>query len=100
MTTPAILQRNGRPISRAVVTHIYAVGQSVQLKGGFRIFPYRSTDVYRVTARLPARGNMLQYRIRNEDERHERVTTEDTLEPVPMLAGGSATLMEKTFGHG
>jgi len=98
MTTPAILQRNGHPIRRTPATHIFAVGQLVQLKNGFRTFPSRSTDIYRVTGTLPARGNMLQYRIRNEDERYERVTTEDALELVSVLPGAGATLIEKTFG--
>jgi hypothetical protein len=41
----------------------------------------------------------LQYRIRNDDERYERVTTQDSLEPVRPQSGG-ATLIERTFGHG
>ncbi|NLS07172.1 hypothetical protein HGP14_28145 [Rhizobium sp. P32RR-XVIII] len=93
MTTPAIPQRNARPSRRDPAAHIFAVGQFVQLKGRFRIFPSTSTDT--------PRGNMLQYRIRNEDERHERVTTEDTLEPVRSSPDGAdATLMKRTFGHG
>ena len=98
MTTPATLQRNGQPIRRSPATHIFAVGQLVQLKNGFRTFPSTSTDIYRVTGTLPARGDMLQYRIRNEDERYERVTTEDALELVSPSSGFGATLIEKTFG--
>ncbi len=101
MTTPAISRRNARPIRRAAATHIFAVGQSVHLKGGFRTFPSKSTDIYRITGTLPASGNMLQYRIRSEGEQHERVTTEDTLEPVRASPDGAgATLMERTFRHG
>jgi hypothetical protein len=58
-------------------------------------------DIYRITATLPPRGNSLQYRIRNNDERHERVATQDSLEAVDMSqSGNGATLIERTFGHG
>ena len=58
-------------------------------------------DIYRIIATLPPRGNSPQYRIRDYDERHERVATQDTLEPVRTLpAGNDATLIERTFGHG
>ena len=63
--------------------------------------PALPADIYRITGTLPARGDSLQYRIRNDDERHERVTTQDSLEPVDMLqSGNGATLIERTFGHG
>jgi hypothetical protein len=58
-------------------------------------------DIYRITGKLPPRGDSLQYRIRNDDERHERVTTQDSLEPVDLSpTGDGATLIERTFGHG
>jgi hypothetical protein len=58
-------------------------------------------DIYRITGTLPGRGDSLQYRIRNDDERHERVTTQDNLEAVDMSqSGNGATLIERTFGHG
>jgi hypothetical protein len=44
-----------------------------------------------ITAVLLPRGNVLQYRIRNDDERHEQVMAED-MPPGP-------TLMWRTFGH-
>lgn len=89
-----------RPARRAPATHMFAIGQSVQLKDGFRIFPSNSAETYRITATLPPRGDMLQYRIRNEDERHERVTTEDALEAVRVSGDGATSLMARTFGHG
>lgn len=81
---------------RETATHAFAVGQSVRLKGGFGRVP---TEIYQITATLPPRGNTLQYRIRNDEERHERVTTEDDLEAVSKSQSGSS-LIERTFGHG
>ncbi|ADZ72640.1 hypothetical protein [Polymorphum gilvum] len=62
-------------------THRYAIGQSVRLNTGTG-GPSRSGDTYRITATLPTRDNYPQYRIRNDDERHDRVASEDTLEAV------------------
>ncbi|MEP9373297.1 hypothetical protein [Mesorhizobium sp. KR1-2] len=67
--------------------HRFAIGQSVHFKN-------RQSDttggVYRITATLPERDNSPQYRIRNDGERHERVTTENTLVLVdaPPVATG------------
>jgi hypothetical protein len=98
MTTATIGQRNARQIRREPSTHLFAVGQSVRLKGGFG---QTLADIYHITGTLPPRGNSPQYRIRNDEERHERVTTQDSLEPVPMSsAGENATLKERTFGNG
>jgi hypothetical protein len=100
MTSTSFNQRTARQFRREVPTHLFAVGQSVKLKGGFPR-PALAGDIYRITGTLPPRGDSLQYRIRNDDERHERVTTEDSLEPVGMPQSGSgATLIERTFGHG
>lgn len=100
MTSTSFIQRTARQFRRKVPTHLFAVGQSVKLKGGFPK-PALAGDIYRITGTLPPRGDSLQYRIRNDDERHERVTTEDSLEPVGMRQSGSgATLIERTFGHG
>ena len=58
--------------------HRFAIGQSVWLKNRFGMSP-RTAETYRITGTLPARDNSPQYRIRNDDERHERVATEDSL---------------------
>ena len=64
-------------ISLDAETHIFKIGQAVRMKAhtgiGARIR-------YRVTGTLPARGNSPQYRIRNSDEDHERVVTQDLIE--------------------
>lgn len=87
------------PAPRDSSLHLYAVGEMVRLKGGFGISA-DAGSVYRIMATLPARGDSPQYRIRSDDERHERVATQETLEPARSQAGGGsgATLMEKTFG--
>ena len=63
-----------------MASHRFAIGQSVKLKSraGYLASPAES---YRVTALMPAADNSPQYRIRSEAERHERVATEDSLEP-------------------
>ena len=87
-------------IRRDTATHLFTVGQTVRLKGGFGR-PALPGDIYHITGTLPPRGDSPQYRIRNDDERHERVTTQDDLEPVGMSRSGErATLIERTFGHG
>lgn len=92
--------RATRPTRREVPTHLFSIGQAVRLKGGFG-GPAWPTDIYHVTGMLPQRGNSPQYRIRNDDERHERVTTQDCLERVDVSRpGDGATLIERTFGHG
>lgn len=69
--------------------HRFAIGQSVRMKNKFGLSP-QLAETYRITGMLPARDNSPQYRIRNDDERHERVTTEDTLESIktPSVHGG------------
>jgi len=59
--------------------HRFKVGQRVRLKRRHSLAP-ASSETYRVTATLPPINNSPQYRIRNDDERHERVATEDLLE--------------------
>ena len=90
MTAKSTALRNGRPIRREAATHIFAVGQTVRLKDGFLMVPSKLPDTYRITATMPPRGNMLQYRIHSDDERHERVATEDSLEAVNMSPAGAA----------
>ncbi|WEX89990.1 hypothetical protein PZN02_005331 [Sinorhizobium garamanticum] len=99
MTATNILQRNGRLTRRdaAAATHLFTIGQAVRLKGGYRRSALPA-DIYHITGTLPPSGGSPQYR--NDDERHERVMTQDTLEPVHMSsADEGATLIEKTFGN-
>jgi hypothetical protein len=97
MTVSTQLNRTRR---RDVVSHLFEVGQVVRMKRWSGLSP-KSADVFRIVATLPAKDNSLQYRIRSDDERHERVASEDTLERVDPAAGaGRTNLIERTFGHG
>jgi hypothetical protein len=97
MSVSNMSRRIYRPVRPEGATHLYAVGQAVWLKDGFGPRS-QSAGVYHITGTLPPKGAFPQYRIRNEEERHERVTTQDNLEPVePIAAGESGALIEKTF---
>lgn len=65
-----------------MTSHRFVVGQTVRMRNRFGPSP-SIAEAYRITAILPAReDNSPQYRIRNDNERHERVTTEDSLEEI------------------
>lgn len=79
-------------------THSYRVGDLVRLKGGFVQHPH-AAGAYRITATLPPDGTFPQYRVRNEDERHERVVAQDNLERVRAdTRNERSKLISKTFG--
>lgn len=79
---------------------LFRLGQMVRMKSHFGLSP-ATADLYQITGMMPPVDNSPQYRIRNDGERHERVATEDSLEPVDLLpAGNDATLIERTFGNG
>lgn len=100
MTATGFIRRHSRPPHRDAATHVYAVGQAVRLKSHFGSFP-KTAEIYHVTGRLPARGGSPQYRVRSEEERHERMVTQDSLEPVREASGSdNENLVERTFGHG
>ena len=61
--------------------HRFAIGQSVHLRRRFGLSPHTAEN-YRITGLLPAMDNSPQYRIRSDDERHDRVVTEDSLEEL------------------
>lgn len=68
-----------------MTAHRFAIGQSVRLRTKFGLSP-KTAESYRVTALLPMRDNSPQYRIRSDQERHERVTTEDGIEEIELLS--------------
>ena len=72
--------------------HRFAIGQSVRLKGTIGM-ALQTGDMFRITGRMPARDWSPQYRISNDEGRHERVAEENNLEevtvapsPRPLLA--------------
>jgi hypothetical protein len=99
--TVSVNNSRGRSHSREEMSHLFRVGQMVRMKSRFGASP-KTAEFYRVTGTLPARDNSPQYRIRNDDERHERVVTEDSIEPVaaPEVVDGGTTLVERTFSDG
>ena len=89
MTTEAnIPLRFKRAPSAPTATHLFPIGQAVRMRAGF----LHAGEVFLITAKLPPNGDSLQYRIRNEEERFERVATQSSLEPV------DPTAASKTFG--
>ncbi len=91
---------NARSVRGEEATHLFAIGQAVRLRRGLGGSTL-SSDIYHITATLPPRGDSLQYRIRNDDERHERVITQEGIEPVAESGSGQgSSLLETTFGHG
>lgn len=104
---PAITarQRNALLPRGDTASHLFIVGQSVRLKPEFmtpasKSPASKSSGIYRITRALPAEGNLLQYRIRNEEEPHERVANQDSLEAVdtPQSESDSA-FIKGTFDH-
>jgi len=95
----SLLRRNARPVRHGAPPRLFGVGQAVRLKGDFRT-PAKIADVYHVTATLPPRENSPQYRIRSDAEPHERVVTEDRLEPAALASDAGLRLIDRTFGHG
>ena len=75
--------------------HIYLIGQSVRLgaRAGISLDP---TEIYTVTALLPPVGEDLQYRIRNEREKHERVAVEHQMRIVEPQKARSAAASNLT----
>lgn len=98
MTATSTPQRSARPIQSDAAIHLFAIGQTVRLRGGYGVFTSRFGDIYRITRMLPPSGTSLQYRIRNDSELHERVATEDSLEMVRHeMAEEDASLATRTF---
>lgn len=68
-----------------MAVHRYAIGQSVRLKSMAGMSP-RTAVTFKITATLPPKEGSPQYRLRNDEERHERVSMEDNLELVDIDA--------------
>jgi hypothetical protein len=89
MLSTANISRQSKPLLRFdSATHLFSLGQAVRLKGG--VWP--SGNVYLITARLPPSGGSPQYRIRNDDEKFERMAMQANLELVSPPTSASAIL--------
>lgn len=98
MNTTQIHRRPPRIARHDSAPHLYVVGQAVRLKGGFAQ-PVQAKGVYHITRTLPPLGELPQYRIRNDEETHERLASQNELEAVNTTSGGG-DLIARTFGHG
>lgn len=92
--------RRNRP-HQIMPAHRFAVGELVRMRSNREMAISRG-DAFRITALLPFSGELPQYRIRNDCELHERLITQDRLEPVVISenAHDNALLIAKTFGRG
>lgn len=100
MTSTDMARHGARTARREPATHAFAVGQAVQLRDGIGRLVAPGA-LYKITATLPSGGGAPQYRIRNDDERYERVAGEDSLRRADIAAKNeNATLIERTFGRG
>jgi hypothetical protein len=70
--------------------HRFAIGQTIHLRSKFGLSP-KIADRYRITGLLPEINNSPQYRIRSDDERHDRVATEDDLQEAESSAAYAET---------
>lgn len=80
----------------------FTIEQAVRMNNRFGLSS-STAETYRITTAIPParEDNSPQYRIRNDDERHERVTTEDSLEELPVpSAPGDAAPEEKEPDNG
>ncbi len=63
-----------------IQSHRYGIGETVTLSAGFG-YAREAETVYSIVALLPSNGAQLQYRIRSEMEKFERVAAENELSP-------------------
>ncbi|UDL88768.1 hypothetical protein LGH82_27225 [Mesorhizobium sp. PAMC28654] len=73
-------QQNTRPRNDTPV-HLFAVGQTVRMKSRMGLVQ-KTAELFQIQSKLPVKDGSPQYRIRSDQETHERVTTEDNLEPA------------------
>lgn len=61
--------------------HRFFIGQSVRMPSRWGALNANGL-IFTVTGKMPAKDRSPQYRIRCEEERHERVVTEDMIEAL------------------
>ena len=61
--------------------HRFAIGQQVRLRSGGGA-TMNTAAVFEILATLPPLGRSFQYRIRDAEEKHERMATEDNLQAI------------------
>lgn len=71
-------QQNTRPRTDTPA-HLFAIGQTVRMKSHTGLVQ-KTAELFQIKSKLPVKDGSPQYRIRSDEEAHERVTTEDNLE--------------------
>ncbi|GLS35586.1 hypothetical protein GCM10010869_11750 [Mesorhizobium tianshanense] len=71
-------QQSARPRTDTPA-HLFAVGQTVRMKSRTGLVQ-KTAELFQIKSKLPVKDGSPQYRIRSDEETHERVTTEDNLE--------------------
>jgi hypothetical protein len=77
--------------------HRFSIGQSVRIPNRHGLLDTNNLR-FTVTGKMPAKDRSPQYRIRSDEERHDRVVTEDMLEVVaPQLEIETVEAAEQLF---
>lgn len=58
----------------------FALGDLVCFRGAS---PLKRPESFEITAQMPPRDGVVQYKIKNVDEKFERVVQEDDIDPIP-----------------
>jgi hypothetical protein len=99
MTTMDAQRRSGPPAGYVGPSHVFHVGDAVVLRRSY--LHAAAAGIYHVTATLPPSEGQFQYRVRNDEERYERVVSQDRMEAVAMPDTSKAnTLIKRTFSRG
>jgi hypothetical protein len=67
--------------------HRFAIGQQVRMRSGGGAM-MKTSAIFEILATLPPLGRSFQYRIRDAEEKYERMTTEDNLEAIDIWSSG------------
>lgn len=99
MATMDAQRRSGPSAAYTAPSHSFHVGDSVLVRRSF--LHAAANGVYHVVATLPPSEGQFQYRVRNDEERYERVVAQDRLEAfTPSRSGKQETLIKRTFNRG
>jgi hypothetical protein len=66
----------------------YTLGDFICFRARSHLQP-KMPESFEITALLPPRDGVAQYRVRSDEEKHERVVLEDEIELVSSLAANS-----------
>lgn len=81
-----------------MTVHRYELGQIVRLKGRIGL-PRNTPESFEIVGLMPPRDGTFQYRLRSEEERHERVALEDDIELAPSAPAQEADNSNEPGAH-